>query len=652
MTRAKPSNKGKKSAKKASVKYCKVCKRSHGRTVNHRCLIAGTTKVVRYVMANNLSAAVFDNSSSGSEASPPTPREASDTDLTTSTQRASSAEATALPPDNTSHVRNLFTNTVHNSPITEPTAQASHDMSHNPQPVSHSQPTAGATQTNDTSGDQPTSGITITTNNPSIPSGVTSNVLTTDRQNFPPGGTTSNMVEPPRFSFQANTMPAAPNMCIATLLSTLRAAKGAAANYDPNAAPATRAQPAPRPPRPSVSFAPSNIATPQLPTGPRLAPPNPAPTPSVSFSTPSSESVPLPTTVVTNPLSLAQPAARQHSGYSPDINTAAPITRQEVQALFADFTDTLKVQLTNDFPWAYQPVTPTQPLQVTPTPVLPPVLTPIQDTPPVDCFSLPPPQLTPVKLTPTQNPALDFERLPTSEEPKRNVAQQNNNIPNQNTTQASFPLMGPMGATPLKKRSCMQRKRSHAADSSPSPSDSGSDSDYGHKKSKKAKSGAFRTYSDRVKYTFWWPNKYVGRSDGTSPTYDQLTYSELVAGIFRGLVRQLPQYPCNRSIEQQLRYYGEMFFEAPGSAFDDAKTAHRTVLEALEKAELTSPQWEDWDVKRQQVLTRLHRTAPLPSKPNSSANSNNNKGKPKNSAKKPTPCDNWNAGTCDNPASR
>ena len=95
----------------------------------------------------------------------------------------------------------------------------------------------------------------------------------------------------------------------------------------------------------------------------------------------------------------------------------------------------------------------------------------------------------------------------------------------------------------------------------------------------------------------------------------------------------------------------EKRFEAPVSAFDNAKTAHRTVLEALEKAELTSPHWEDWVVKRQQVLTRLHRTAPNTPKPNPSSNNNNNKGKSKNTAKKPTPCDYWNAGTCDNPAS-
>ena len=128
-------------------------------------------------MANNLSAAVFDNSSSVSEASPPTPRKASDTDLIPSTQRTPSAEATA-------------------SPNTEPSAQTSHDTTRNPQPVLHSQQTAGATRTIDTSGDQPTSGINITTNNPTIPSGVNLNVLTTDRPNFPPGDTTGNVVEP------------------------------------------------------------------------------------------------------------------------------------------------------------------------------------------------------------------------------------------------------------------------------------------------------------------------------------------------------------------------------------------------------------------------------------------------------------------------
>ena len=121
----------------------------------------------------------------------------------------------------------------------------------------------------------------------------------------------------------------------------------------------------------------------------------------------------------------AQTSARQEPGFYPDTDSTAPLTRQEVKALFADFTDTLKMQLTTDFPWAYHTPPQLQPPQVTPTPAPPPVLTPVQEIPPVDCSSLPPPQLKPVKLTPAKNPALDFERLPTSEEPKRNVAQQN-----------------------------------------------------------------------------------------------------------------------------------------------------------------------------------------------------------------------------------
>ena len=283
MARAKPSHKGKKSAKKASVKYCKVCKRSHGGPVNHRCLIAGTTKVVRYIMANNISAQVFDNSSSGSEASPPTPREPSDENVNTSSQRDMSRGATASPDDNTSHIRTLFTNDHHMSPITEPTAQASHDNVNNPQTVTQSQPTAGATVTTDASGNQPPSGITIVTNNTNVPSGVSSIPLNTGGQNLPARDMTSTVVQQPRFSFQSNAAPAAPNMAIAnsgTLLSTLRAARGAAANYDPNAPPAPRAQPqAPHHPRTPVSFANTQAPNP-VPTT------VPLPTPQLSVQSP------------------------------------------------------------------------------------------------------------------------------------------------------------------------------------------------------------------------------------------------------------------------------------------------------------------------------------------------------------------------------
>ena len=104
-------------------------------------------------------------------------------------------------------------------------------------------------------------------------------------------------------------------------------------------------------------------------------------------------------------------------------------------------------------------------------------------------------------------------------------------------------------------------------------------------------------------------------------------------------------------MEQQLRYYGEFFFEAPVNSFQNAKIAHRTVLEALEKGEIVSPRWEDWDTKRQQVLSRLHRN---PTSNNAKPQgTNNNQGKNKSNkpkSLKPTPCDYWNAGTCDNAA--
>ena len=148
--------------------------------------------------------------------------------------------------------------------------------------------------------------------------------------------------------------------------------------------------------------------------------------------------------------------------------------------------------------------------------------------------------------------------------------------------------------------------------------------------------------------TFRWPNEYIGREDGSSPTYDQLTYSELVCGTFRGLVKQLPKLPQTFSIEQQLKYYAEMFYEAPEADFHNAKMAHRKVLEALEKKDITSEKWEDWDLKSQHILSRLHRAGTSAPKTHNNSNAQaNNKQKSKGpKALKPTPCEYWNGGTC------
>ena len=125
MTRAK-TNKGKKANKLASVKYCQVCKTSHAGPVNRRCLVAGTKKVAAYVLSQNLSPEVFDNSSSDSvsDVVPPTPRVSDDMNIQlTASRDAAPSGATPIVSEADSHVRNLF----NPQPVTSPGANIAHN---------------------------------------------------------------------------------------------------------------------------------------------------------------------------------------------------------------------------------------------------------------------------------------------------------------------------------------------------------------------------------------------------------------------------------------------------------------------------------------------------------------------------------------------
>ena len=241
-------------------------------------------------------------------------------------------------------------------------------------------------------------------------------------------------------------------------------------------------------------------------------------------------------------------------------------------------------------------------------------MTPARNDPPLDYSNRSRPHLSPIKATPVKDKRAGKQGSADKSKDTRKHRHSDEFVVKSGDSAALPPSVGPMGATPLKKHSRRAHKRPYMDDSSPSPSDSGSDSDYGKRRTKKAKSGALRTYSERVKFTFRWPNEYVGRNDGSSPTYDQLTYSELVSGI---LVRQLPNSPINHSMEQQLRYYGEFFFEAPVNSFHNAKIAHRTVLEALEKGELISPRSRRLVQNRPEIITtirvKINQTSPNPS---------------------------------------
>ena len=104
-------------------------------------------------------------------------------------------------------------------------------------------------------------------------------------------------------------------------------------------------------------------------------------------------------------------------------------------------------------------------------------------------------------------------------------------------------------------------------------------------------SGAFRTFGDRVRFKFVWPNEYVSWMDGDHPAYDNLTFPELVVGVFKGLEVKLPNILDNRFIKDQVSYYAKMFAEAPGTSYSTTIKAHRQVLNSIEKKEIDPNNW-------------------------------------------------------------
>ena len=423
----------------------------------------------------------------------------------------------------------------------------------------------------------------------------------------------------------------------ASLVALLQASRKSVAEYQPTQSNLPTAQPTAPPPRATVyhvtvprpgGAAPQAVPRLILHRGPAPQPRcNLAPITQVSIP-----QVPPPSLNVTAPVQPGMPQP------IPAANQDASVSKQEINAMFLSFADFMKGELRAELS-AFKPA---QPLTSCPTDDRP-----RSPTMPVPTTPSPVRHSNSERSSPVLVPQGGQSQLPPTHSVDTDRRQEGaSKVTNQ---EAPLPApKGPMGATPIKRHAHKSRKRSRHDDSSPSPSDSDSGSDYDRRHNKKSKSGAFRTYSNRVKMTFRWPNEYIGREDGYSPTYDQLTYSELVCGIFRGLARQLPKSSSTFSVEQQLHYYAEMFYEAPISNFQNAKMAHRMVLEALEKKDLTSDKWEDWDIKRQQVISRLHRSASTTSKPNNNNNNGNgNKSKPKPpKVLRVTPCEYWNAGTC------
>ena len=89
-----------------------------------------------------------------------------------------------------------------------------------------------------------------------------------------------------------------------------------------------------------------------------------------------------------------------------------------------------------------------------------------------------------------------------------------------------------------------KHKRRHRHSSSSSTYSS--DSDTNSSRSSRIKSGAFRKYADRVSISLKWPNEFIGRTDGVSPTYQDLTFTEFMFGIVSGLLEQTPSLHQNR----------------------------------------------------------------------------------------------------------
>ena len=159
------------------------------------------------------------------------------------------------------------------------------------------------------------------------------------------------------------------------------------------------------------------------------------------------------------------------------------------------------------------------------------------------------------------------------------------------TSTDSHPSARPLGMSKRRgHRHNKKHKRRHRHSSS-SSSSSSSDSDTTSRRSSRINSCAFRKYADRVSISFKWPNEFIGRTDGVSPTYQDLTFTEFMFGIVSGLLEQTPSLHQNRYLTDQVMYLRELFRDAMTTSLQDTMTCHRRVLEALEKGELDPTSW-------------------------------------------------------------
>ena len=606
-------------------------------------MFADTRKVVAYVLANNLSADIYDESLSESEVNiPPVTISEGATPMADSPVASPPSTQTMLTNTDT-HVRTLFTSSTTVSSCTPTTmsiaAPSLKQGTSNPT-FSFMSDSSGRT-TEPTTGDSTlASGVNFTT------SGITSsptdfiNVLTTATATHVSGCTTSvpalanNFSRSVSLNSNTNSITVGSSKTLVSLLQAERAAVSNTSSNNVSSVAPVPAPPGPVPPLMRVAFA--RPPQPGIPAQLTMIPRGQTSVHQVQFITPSNRpQAPIPQP---NVPTHAPPQANATNISPPQSGQDSSALLLNIQQMFQQHTESVKQEI-NQIREEVASRASAPPLAVSlPSPTMPTLTEPPSTQ--ANNAHLSPPTLTPIEENiPSKNPT------PTATRQTVEGDLSSGKLATGDTTVSL--IKGPMGATPIKRRPHKSSKRPLPDESSPSPTDSDSGSDYGRKRTKKAKSGAFRTYSDRVKMTFRWPNEYIGREDGSSPTYDQLSYSELVCGIFRGLVRQLPRLAANFSIEQQLKYYAAMFYEAPTQNFDNARMAHRIVLEALEKKDIVSEKWEDWDIKRQQVVARLHRATPAPPKPaNNAHNASNNKKAKGPKPLRPTPCEYWNGGTC------
>ena len=103
----------------------------------------------------------------------------------------------------------------------------------------------------------------------------------------------------------------------------------------------------------------------------------------------------------------------------------------------------------------------------------------------------------------------------------------------------------PLGMRKQKKQHGRRQRRCRSRHYSYSSSSS---DDSLHNRSK-VKFGAFRKYSDQVQTKFKGPNEYIGHEKGVSPTYDELSFTELILDLFQACWTNFPGFePTDTSL--------------------------------------------------------------------------------------------------------